>query len=79
MSNIDKYMTESHYSKVNQDDATLILSLLVVSKKETTADRKIYLHVNPENKVTKSAEDHFRKAEYSLIPSKRPKRIESGG
>ena len=79
MSNIDKYMTESHYSKVNQDDATLILSLLVVSKKETTEDRNRYLHVNPENEVTKSAKDHFCKAEYSHIPSKRLKRTEPGG
>ena len=61
-------MTESHYSEVNQGDAILILSLLDVSKEEETVDRKRNLHVDLENKVTKLAEDHFCKAEYSHIP-----------
>ena len=69
-SNIDKEMSESHYSEVNQDDGTLILSLLDDSKEEATADRKRNLHVDPKSEVTKSAKDHFRKAEYSHISSK---------
>ena len=50
-----------------------------VSKEEATADRKRDLDVDPENEVTKSAEDHFRKAEYTHIPTKILKRIESEG
>ena len=70
LSNIDEKMSESHYSDVNQEDATLTLSMLDESKKEAAADRKRDLHVELEKEVTQSTEGCFRKAEYSHIHPK---------
>ena len=75
LSNIDEDMTETQHSKINQDDATLILSLLDTSNKEAPSDRKIY-HTNQENEVTTSTEDCFRKAECSHIQTKILKRTD---
>jgi hypothetical protein len=78
LSNIYKEMSESHYSEVNQDDATLILSMLDDSKEEAMMDRKRDLHADPENEVTKSTKDCFCKPEYSHIQTKILKKIDSG-
>jgi type II secretory ATPase GspE/PulE/Tfp pilus assembly ATPase PilB-like protein len=78
LSNIYKEMSESHYSEVNQDDATLISKMLDDLKEEATANRKRDLHVNPEDEVTKSTKDLFRKTEYSHTQKKLIKRIDSG-
>ena len=72
-SNIDNEISESHYSELDKYDATLRLSMLDNLKKEATTDRKRNLHVDLENKVTKLAEDHFCKAEYSHIQTKYPR------
>jgi hypothetical protein len=47
-------------------------------KEEVMADRKGDLHVDPENEVTKSTKDLFRKTEYSHTQIKLPKRRDSG-
>ena len=75
---INEEMSESRYSEVNQEDTTLILSMLDESKEETKADRKRDLHVKLEKEVTQSTKDHFRKAECSHIQPKILKRTESG-
>ena len=62
-SNIDKNMSESHHCKINQDDATFVLSLLDDSKEDVTTDRKRQLHVDPNNGVTKSFKECIRKAD----------------
>jgi hypothetical protein len=67
-------MTETHHSKMNQDGAILLLSLLDTSKKEAAPDRKRYLHTDQENEVTKPSKDHFRKSQCSHISSKILKR-----
>ena len=74
---IDKDMIESHHSKINQDDATLILSLLDTSKEERTTNRNRHLHVDLENELTKSSEERLRKAEYSHNSSRILKTTES--
>ena len=51
--------------------------MLDVSKEEATTDKKRDLHVNPENEVTKSYEDWFRKSECSHNSSKLLKITES--
>jgi hypothetical protein len=41
-------MSEPDYSEMNQEDATLLLSMLEKSKEEATTDRKIELPVELE-------------------------------
>ena len=77
-SNIDKEVSESHHSEVNQEDITLLLSMLDESKEEGTTDRKRDLRVEPEKEVTQSTKDRFCKAEYSRIQPKILKRTELG-
>ena len=69
-SNIDKDICESHHCKINQADAILILSLVDTSKEEGVADRKIQLHADPDNGVTKSSTEYLRKTECSHNASK---------
>ena len=69
-SNIDEDMTGTHHSKINQDDLNLLSSLLDILKD----DRKRHLDADQENKVIKSSEDRFQKAQCSHILSKILKR-----
>ena len=60
-SNIDEDVSESHHSKINQDNETLILSLLNAHKEEETADSKIQLHVDLDTGLTKSSKECLTK------------------